>query len=181
MLGSTLFFLIFIPILAFVLLALSVILSPQKPYSQKEEQFECGFSSFRGQNRTEFNISFFVFGLLFLLFDLEILLIYPYSVSAYNNSSYGLLFVVAFLLILTAGFVFEFGRGALKINSRQSGYLAPSSTEVNLSDKLNLYTTTPRRAPQPLNNLSSKRSYSTKISPVKVYQNADTDKACVYT
>jgi NADH-ubiquinone oxidoreductase chain 3 len=56
-----------------------------------------------------------VFGLLFLLFDLEILLIYPYSVSAYNNSSYGLVFVVAFLLILTAGFVFEFGRGALKI------------------------------------------------------------------
>lgn len=115
MLGSTLFFLIFIPFLAFVLLALSVILSPQKPYSQKSSPFECGFSSFRGQNRTEFNISFFVFGLLFLLFDLEILLIYPYSVSAYNNSSYGLVFVVAFLLILTAGFVFEFGRGALKI------------------------------------------------------------------
>ncbi|KAF8241186.1 hypothetical protein K440DRAFT_509626, partial [Wilcoxina mikolae CBS 423.85] len=51
---------------------------------------------------------------------LEILLVYPYTVSSYNNSSYGLFFVIIFLLILTAGFIFEFGRGALKINSKQT-------------------------------------------------------------
>jgi NADH-ubiquinone oxidoreductase chain 3 len=152
MLGSTLFFLIFIPFLAFVLLALSVILSPQKPYSQKSSPFECGFSSFRGQNRTEFNISFFVFGLLFLLFDLEILLIYPYAVSSYNNSSFGLFVVIIFLLILTAGFVFEFGHGALKINSKQTGYLESYNTEVNLSNKSNLY---PHQGPK------GTRSFST--------------------
>lgn len=76
-----------------------------------------------GQNRQEFSISFFVFGLLFLLFDLEIILIYPYVVSAYNNSIYGLVIVLIFLVVLTAGFVFEIGRGALKINSRQSNNL----------------------------------------------------------
>lgn len=126
MLGSVLFFFIFIPLLAFILLGLSVLLGPHSPYSQKDAAFECGFSSFRGQNRTEFSISFFIFGLLFLLFDLEILLVYPYTVSSYNNSSYGLFFVIIFLLILTAGFVFEFGRGALKIKSRQTGYLESS-------------------------------------------------------
>jgi NADH-ubiquinone oxidoreductase chain 3 len=130
MLGSVLFFFIFIPFLAFILLALSVLLGPHVPYSQKNSQFECGFDSFRGQNRTEFSISFFIFGLLFLLFDLEILLVYPYALSSYNNSYYGLFFVIIFLLLLTAGFVFEFGKKALQINSRQTGYLGSSDISI---------------------------------------------------
>jgi NADH-ubiquinone oxidoreductase chain 3 len=71
--------------------------------------------------------------LLFLLFDLEILLVYPYTVSSYNNSSYGLFFVIIFLLLLTAGFVFEFGKGALKIKSRQTGYLNDDTTSFGSS------------------------------------------------
>jgi len=58
-----------------------------------------------------------------MLFDLEILLVYPYAVSAYNNEIYGLWVVLIFLAVLTAGFVFEIGRGALKINSRQRANL----------------------------------------------------------
>lgn len=129
MLGSTLFFFVFIPLLAFVLLGLSLLLGPHSPYAQKDQSFECGFSSFRGQNRTEFSISFFIFGLVFLLLDLEILLVYPYAVSSYNNSSYGFFFVIIFLLILTAGFAFELGQGALKIHSRQTGYLTSSEVK----------------------------------------------------
>lgn len=162
MLGSTIFFLVFIPILAFVLLALSILLGPHNPYAHKLSQFECGFSSFRGQNRQEFSISFFIFGLLFLLFDLEILLVYPYVVSSYNNSYYGAVFVIIFLLLLTAGFVFEFGKGALQINSKQTGYLTSSNLEVNLSkDKLNLYN---RRGHciSPATTSSGKRFYSTQ-------------------
>src|SRR4051812_46372337 len=102
-------FLILIPVIALVLLLLNILLGPHNPYGEKSDSFECGFSSFRGQNRTEFNISYFIFGLLFMLFDLEILLVYPYSVSSYNNSYYGLFVVIIFLLILTLGFVFEFG------------------------------------------------------------------------
>ena len=63
-------------------------------YQEKDSVFECGFHSFLGQNRTQFNISFFIFGLLFLLFDLEILLVYPYSVSSYTNDVYGLIIYV---------------------------------------------------------------------------------------
>jgi len=131
--NSTIFFIIFTVFLAIALLFLNLLLSPHKPYSEKESAFECGFSSFRGQNRTEFSISFFIFGLLFMLFDLEILLVYPYTVSSYNNSYYGLFFVIVFLLILTAGFVYEFGRGALKIDSRQTGYLA-DATPISISN-----------------------------------------------
>lgn len=117
------FFFIFIPILALVLLVVNIILAPHNPYEEKDSVFECGFHSFLGQNRSEFNISFFIFALLFLLFDLEILLIYPYFVSAYFNSAFGLTIMLLFFLILTLGLAFELGKGALSISSRQLHFL----------------------------------------------------------
>jgi NADH-ubiquinone oxidoreductase chain 3 len=116
---SLTFFFLFIPILALILLTLSIVLSPHNPYQEKNSAFECGFHSFLGQNRTQFSISFFIFALLFLLFDLEILLVYPYIVSAYTNGIYGLIVMLIFFFILTLGFVFELGKNALKIDSRQ--------------------------------------------------------------
>src|ERR1700726_3914598 len=116
---SITFFFIFIPLLAIMLLTLNLIFAPHNPYQEKLSSFECGFHSFLGQNRTQFNISFFIFALLFLLFDLEILLVYPYVVSAYVNGIYGLVIMLIFFFILTLGFVFELGKNALKIDSRQ--------------------------------------------------------------
>ncbi|EGD94344.1 NADH dehydrogenase subunit 3, partial [Trichophyton tonsurans CBS 112818] len=72
--SSTTFFFLFIPILACVLLVINLLLSVHNPYQEKDSVFKCGFHSFLGQNRTQFSISFFIFALLFLLFDLEILL-----------------------------------------------------------------------------------------------------------
>jgi NADH-ubiquinone oxidoreductase chain 3 len=117
--SSITFFFIFIPILALILLVLNLILSPHNPYQEKKTAFECGFHSFLGQNRSQFNVSFFIFALLFLLFDLEILLIYPYSVSEYNNGIYGLIVMLVFFILLTLGFIFELGKNALTISSKQ--------------------------------------------------------------
>ena len=116
---STTFFFVFIPLLAIILLAVNLIFAPHNPYQEKDSVFECGFHSFLGQNRTQFSISFFIFALLFLLFDLEILLVYPYVVSAYINGIYGLVIMLIFFLALTLGFAFELGKNALKIDSRQ--------------------------------------------------------------
>jgi len=116
---TTTFFLFLIPVLGIILLLVNLILSPHNPYQEKDSAFECGFHSFLGQNRTQFSISFFIFALLFLLFDLEILLVYPYVVSAYTNGIYGLLIMIVFFLVLTLGFAFELGKNALKIESRQ--------------------------------------------------------------
>src|ERR1700677_3714023 len=102
-----------------ILLLINFIFSYHKPYFEKKTAFECGFYSFLGQNRTQFSISFFIFSLLFLLFDLEILLVYPYVVSAYTNGIYGLIVMLIFFFVLTLGFVFELGKNALKIDSRQ--------------------------------------------------------------
>ena len=126
---TTLFF-TFIPLLAFILLAVNLIFAPHNPYQEKDNVFECGFHSFLGQNRTQFSISFFIFALLFLLFDLEILLVYPYTVSAYTNSIYGLIIMLIFFSVLTIGFVFELGKKALKIDSRQVFSLLKVQTQT---------------------------------------------------
>ena len=130
---SSIFFFLFIPLLAFILLAVNFLFAPHNPYQEKNGAFECGFTSFLGQNRTQFSISFFIFALLFLLFDLEILLVYPYLVSSYTNESYGLVVLLIFLLALTLGFIFELGKKALTIDSRQTMHNKVVNIHTNLS------------------------------------------------
>src|ERR1700751_4877737 len=134
--STTTFFLIFIPILAFLLLVINLIFSPHNSYQEKDSAFECGFHSFTYQNRIQFSISFFIFALLFLIFDLEILLVYPYVVSAYFNELYGLIIMLIFFLILTLGFVFELGKNALKISSRQN------KSKINIETSTIIYNNT---------------------------------------
>ena len=118
--SSMTFFFVFVLILTFLFLVFNFSLAPHNPYQEKYSIFECGFHSFLGQNRTQFGIKFFIFGLVYLLLDLEILVIYPFGVSEYDNGIYGLIVVLIFTGIITIGFVFELGKNALKIDSRQS-------------------------------------------------------------
>jgi NADH-ubiquinone oxidoreductase chain 3 len=113
------FFFILVPLLALILLAVNFVLASHNPYKEKTTPFECGIHSFLAQNRTQFTISFFLFGLLFLLFDLEILLVYPFSVSSNVNSLYGLVIIAIFVLMLALGFVFELGKNALKFDIKE--------------------------------------------------------------
>ena len=116
---SIIFFIIFIPVLGAVLLTINFILAPHKPYKEKKTPFECGYHSFLAQNRTQFTVSFFLFGFGFLIFDLEIVSIFPVTVTSYFNGGYGITIVVIFALLLTLGFVFELGNNALNIDTKQ--------------------------------------------------------------
>jgi NADH-ubiquinone oxidoreductase chain 3 len=118
--NSITFFLFFIPILALILLGLNLIFAPHNPYQEKSSTFECGFHSFLGQNRTQFNISFFVFGLLYLTFDLELVLALPGLININGIEGYGLSIFLIFFIMLTIGFAFELGKKALNIESRQT-------------------------------------------------------------
>jgi len=184
---TTTFFFIFIPILSILLLSINLLLAPHNPYQEKDSVFECGFHSFLGQNRTQFNISFFIFGLLFLLFDLEILLVYPYSVSSYTNDAYGLIIMMLFFVLLTLGFIFELGKNALSIDSKQTS-LFSSKNKSNIyifTDTLksetpfNFIFVFVAKALKKIGSSTRRRSYSTGlpgIYPIKVYDNADVDK-----
>ena len=56
---------------------------------------------------------------VYFLLDLEILLTFPFALSEYTNDIYGLSVALIFIIIITIGFVFELGKSALKIDSRQ--------------------------------------------------------------
>ena len=118
--SSVTFLFILVCAIAILFLVLNFVLAPHNPYQEKYSIFECGFHSFLGQNRTQFGIKFFIFGLVYLLLDLEIISIYPYGVSEYDNGIYGLAIVLIFTIIITIGFVFELSKNALKIESRQT-------------------------------------------------------------
>ena len=72
--SSITFFFILVPIIAILFLVLNLVFAPHNPYQEKYSIFECGFHSFLGQNRTQFGIKFFIFGLVYLLLDLEIII-----------------------------------------------------------------------------------------------------------
>jgi NADH-ubiquinone oxidoreductase chain 3 len=106
-------------IIAILFLVINLLFAPHNPYAEKYSIFECGFHSFLGQNRTQFGVKFFIFALVYLLLDLEILLIFPFAVSEYVNNLYGLIVTLSFIGVITLGFVYELGKSALKIDSRQ--------------------------------------------------------------
>jgi NADH-ubiquinone oxidoreductase chain 3 len=113
------FFILFVSIIALLFLVINFFFAPHNPYQEKYSIFECGFHSFLGQNRTQFGVKFFIFALVYLLLDLEILLTFPFAVSEYVNNIYGLIIALCFISIITIGFVYELGKSALKIESRQ--------------------------------------------------------------
>jgi NADH-ubiquinone oxidoreductase chain 3 len=110
---------IFICIIALLFLVINIIFAPHNPYQEKYSIFECGFHSFLGQNRMQFSVKFFVYAFLYLILDLEIVLIFPIALSAYTNDIYGLTVGLIFIIIVTIGFIFELGKGALQIDSKQ--------------------------------------------------------------
>lgn len=110
---------LFVAIITLLLLAINFLLAPRNPYTEKLSAFECGYHSYQ-QTRSQFNLSFFVYALVYLLLDLEIVLLYPYAMSTYENGIYGLIIMLIFTLIITVGFAYELGSGALQIDSRQN-------------------------------------------------------------
>ena len=112
--------LIFVPILVAILLALNVLLAVHRPDTEKVTPYECGFNPIYGQVRAPFAIQYYLVGILFLIFDLEIAVLYPLAVTLYQVSVYGFWVAMIFLVLLTVGFVYEFGKGALKFTDHRS-------------------------------------------------------------
>lgn len=124
----TLFF-IFIPILAVILLFTNLLLAVHRPDSEKVTPYECGFSPVYGQTRNPFSIQFYLVGILFLVFDIEILLTYPYAMNMYQTENYGFWIFIIFFLVLTIGFIYEFGTGALYFTDKRSS-ISPKQTDL---------------------------------------------------
>jgi NADH-ubiquinone oxidoreductase chain 3 len=108
---------IFVPILAVVILAINVLFATHRPDESKVSSYECGFIPILGQTRSTFQIHFMIVALLFLVFDLEILLLFPLAVTLYQVSIYGFSIGMIFFIVLTIGFALELGSGAITLTN----------------------------------------------------------------
>ena len=108
---------IFVPVLSVILLALNILLAPHVPYEAKVSAYEGGYNAIPGQTRSTFQIQFYLVAILFLVFDLEILLLFPIAVSLYQVGTFGFSVALIFFVVLTIGFILEIGSGAIKFTA----------------------------------------------------------------
>lgn len=95
-----------------VLILLSLIIGPKLSDYEKLSPYECGFAPFNDA-RFRFDIHFYLISILFLIFDLEIVFIFPWSVYLQFVGFFGFSVMIIFLFFLVIGFIFEWQVGAL--------------------------------------------------------------------
>nr|YP_011017839.1 NADH dehydrogenase subunit 3 [Pseudoceramium tenerrimum]YP_011017850.1 NADH dehydrogenase subunit 3 [Pseudoceramium tenerrimum]WQF69715.1 NADH dehydrogenase subunit 3 [Pseudoceramium tenerrimum]WQF69726.1 NADH dehydrogenase subunit 3 [Pseudoceramium tenerrimum]WQF69751.1 NADH dehydrogenase subunit 3 [Pseudoceramium tenerrimum]WQF69762.1 NADH dehydrogenase subunit 3 [Pseudoceramium tenerrimum] len=100
-------------LLSSILFFLSLILVPKKFDQEKVSAYECGFNPF-DDARSTFDIRFYLVAILFLIFDLEISFLFPWTLVLNSISLLTYWSMVIFLVILTVGFIYEWKKGALE-------------------------------------------------------------------
>jgi NADH-quinone oxidoreductase subunit A len=100
-------------VLTVAMVVVNLLLSPYLLEVEKGGAYECGFDPF-DDSRLQFSVQYYVLAILFLLFDLEIIFLFPWAVGASQLPVGGFWVVMAFLFIVTAGFVYEWQKGALE-------------------------------------------------------------------
>jgi NADH-quinone oxidoreductase subunit A len=98
--------------LASVIVLASYIVAKQNPDAEKDSAYECGFEPF-GDARSKFDVRFYLVSILFIIFDLEVTFLFPWSISLGQTGLYGFWSMMAFLGVLTVGFIYEWRKGAL--------------------------------------------------------------------
>lgn len=83
-----------------------------KIYNEKVSAYECGFHPFE-DTRQKFNVRFYLVAILFIVFDLEIVYLFPWTASIREIYSFGYWVMMIFLFILVLGFIYEWLKGAL--------------------------------------------------------------------
>lgn len=92
---------------------MSYVLAIQAPDSEKTSSYECGFEPF-DDARNRFDVRFYIIAILFLIFDVEVAFLFPWTVTLGVTGYLGYLIVMLFLLLLVVGFAYEWARGALE-------------------------------------------------------------------
>lgn len=96
-----------------VIAGASYLVSTKVPDGAKVSVYECGFDPFESA-RAPFAVKFFLVGVLFIVFDLEISYVFPWAVSYNRVAPTGYWAMIAFLVILTVGFVYEWASAGME-------------------------------------------------------------------
>lgn len=107
------FFLVIGAVISGLFVLGSALLAPSRPDPEKNSAYECGFNAF-DDARMKFDVRFYLVAILFIIFDLEVAFLFPWAVSLGEIGILGFWSMVAFLGVLTIGFIYEWRRGALE-------------------------------------------------------------------
>jgi NADH-quinone oxidoreductase subunit A len=99
--------------MAVLMVTASYVVARQRPDSEKESAYECGFEAF-DDARGRFDVRFYLVAILFIIFDLEIAFLFPWAVALAEIGVFGFWSMVIFLGILTIGFIYEWKKGGLE-------------------------------------------------------------------
>lgn len=99
--------------LVFAALLIAKLISPKSYTVKKSEAYECGIPT-RGESMIQFKAGYYIFAILFLIFDVETVFLYPWAVTMKNLGPQGLLCIGIFLFVLIMGLAYAWRKGALK-------------------------------------------------------------------
>ena len=116
MLNDWLFIGLILVIAPIIPLAATVIpdfIGPRKPSQLKSQTYECGVETV-GETWIQFKVQYYIFALIFLIFDVEVVFLYPWAVAFNQLTIFGVLEGILFILILVSGLVYAWRKGALE-------------------------------------------------------------------
>ena len=94
-------------------LVASKLLAPKRPNTAKDAPYECGIVPTK-ESPERFPVSFYIVAMLFIMFDIEIIFLYPYAVAREALGVFGFVAMLAFSAIIFITFVYELARGAME-------------------------------------------------------------------
>lgn len=95
------------------LMAAPFLVAVRNPDPEKVSAYECGFNPF-DDARMKFDVRFYLVAILFIIFDLEVVFLFPWAVAFGKVGLFGFWSMMVFLAVLTIGFVYEWRKGALE-------------------------------------------------------------------
>jgi len=99
--------------LALIVIALSFLMGPRRPSGRKASPYESGMMPI-GQAMRRFPAKFYLIAVLFILFDIEVIFLYPWAIVFRKLKVFGLIEMAIFIIILLVGYVYVWKRGALE-------------------------------------------------------------------
>lgn len=111
--GKILIFLILAILFVIVTLFINKLLRPNRPTFEKQKVYECGENP-EGTPWIKFNIRFYVVALIFIIFDVEVVLLFPWALTYKDYGVYGFVVGLIFLLVLGLGMAYEWRKGDLE-------------------------------------------------------------------
>ncbi|HWB65180.1 MAG TPA: NADH-quinone oxidoreductase subunit A [Chitinophagales bacterium] len=103
---------IFVTVFVFGTIAISHFVGPHRHSKNKDANFECGVTQY-GNARIPFSVKYFLVAILFVLFDVEVIFLYPWAVNFRGMGFDGLWKMVMFMSLLLIGFFYIIKKGAL--------------------------------------------------------------------